>query len=190
MRAATRAPSVATSCRIAAVLALLVSVVSEPSGAVAAEAGDQAAPTNRVQSLTRSIEQNAPVADASPGAQSDPDAGYAVLRLEEERTRRYVVMGLIGACLLSLVLVLTFLCRSSACTTSALVNGSGLVLVIYATILVVVIARAERQLTAAIGVLGAIIGYLFGPATRAATRAATQVPKPKAPAEERSGAAS
>ena len=175
MSAATRASGRATSRRIAAVLAILVSLVCEPIGVRAAEAaGNPAAPPNRLESLTRSIEQNAPVAEAAPGAQNDPDAGYAALRLEEERTRRYIVMGLIGACLLSLVLVLTFLCRSSACTTSALVNGSGLVLVIYATILVVVIARAEQQLTAAIGVLGAIIGYLFGTATRAATTASAQ----------------
>jgi hypothetical protein len=89
--------------------------------------------------------------------------------------------------LFSLVLVLTFLCRNTSCTTAALVNGSGLVLVIYATILVVVIARAEQQLTAAIGVLGAIIGYLFGTATRGAA-ADKQAAKSSLPVEKRSPA--
>jgi hypothetical protein len=65
-----------------------------------------------------------------------------------------------------------------------------LVLVIYATILVVVIARAEQQLTAAIGVLGAIIGYLFGSAARAATTADKQTAAGKTLADPRSGAAS
>jgi hypothetical protein len=53
-----------------------------------------------------------------------------------------------------------------------------------------VIARAEQQLTAAIGVLGAIIGYLFGSAARAATTADKQTAAGKTLADPRSGAAS
>lgn len=48
-----------------------------------------------------------------------------------------------------------------------IVNGSGMVLVIYATVMVVIIAKAEQQLTAAIGILGAIVGYLFGSTAKA-----------------------
>lgn len=48
-----------------------------------------------------------------------------------------------------------------------IVNGSGMVLVIYATVMVVIIAKAEQQLTAAIGILGAIVGYLFGATAKA-----------------------
>jgi hypothetical protein len=40
------------------------------------------------------------------------------------------------------------------------------VLVVYATILVVMIGKTDQQLTAAIGILGAIAGYLFGAATK------------------------
>jgi hypothetical protein len=46
------------------------------------------------------------------------------------------------------------------------VNGSGLVLVIFATVLVVILAKVDQQLTAATGILGAIAGYLFGKATK------------------------
>ena len=49
-----------------------------------------------------------------------------------------------------------------------MVNGSGLVLVIFATVLVVVLAKVDQQLTAATGILGAIAGYLFGKATKGA----------------------
>jgi hypothetical protein len=178
-----------SSCQCVVVLVLLISVALEATVASAAQTSGSAAPTSQLESLKQNIEQSAPVAEDKISPQSDPDSGYAALRLEEERTRRYVVLGLIGACLASLVLVLTFLCRNNSCTTSALVNGSGLVLVIYATILVVVIARAEQQLTAAIGVLGAIIGYLFGSATRAGATE-KQTAKNRALAEERSGAVS
>jgi len=40
------------------------------------------------------------------------------------------------------------------------------VLVIFATVLVVILAKAEQQLTAATGILGAIAGYLFGKTTK------------------------
>lgn len=190
MKTATRALSVTTSCQFVAGLVLLISVTHDPIVASAAQGSGSATLTNPLQSLKQSIEQSAPVAEESVSPQNDPDSGYAALRLEEERTRRYIVIGLIAACLASLVLVLTFLCRNSSCTTSAVVNGSGLVLVIYATILVVVIARAEQQLTAAIGVLGAIIGYLFGSATRAVMTAEKQTAKNKALVGERSGAIS
>jgi hypothetical protein len=47
-----------------------------------------------------------------------------------------------------------------------IVHGSGLVLVVFATVLVVTMAETEQQLTAAIGILGAIVGYLFGSTSR------------------------
>jgi hypothetical protein len=171
-------------------LVLLISVTHEPIPASAAQGSGSAALTNPLQSLKQSIEQSAPVAEDSVSPQKDLDSGYAALRLEEERTRRYIVIGLIVACLASLALVLTFLCRNNSCTTAALVSGSGLVLVIYATILVVVIARAEQQLTAAIGVLGAITGYLFGSATRAGKTAEKQTARNEPLVEERAGAIS
>ena len=43
-----------------------------------------------------------------------------------------------------------------------MVTGSGLVLVIFATVLVVILAKVDQQLTAATEILGAIAGYLFG----------------------------
>jgi hypothetical protein len=40
------------------------------------------------------------------------------------------------------------------------------VLVIFATVLVVILAKVDQQLTAATGILGAIAGYLFGKTTK------------------------
>jgi len=37
-----------------------------------------------------------------------------------------------------------------------------LIIIVYGTIILVLVAEAEQQLTAAIGILGAIAGYLFG----------------------------
>jgi hypothetical protein len=125
MRPASGALAAAISCGILAGLGVLVGLTAHPHRVRAGEASGSTVQTSRLQSLTRMIEQNAPVAEDGAGPQTDADVGYAALRLEEERTRRYIVMGLIGACLLSLVLVLTFLCRNRSCTTSALVNGSG-----------------------------------------------------------------
>jgi hypothetical protein len=43
-----------------------------------------------------------------------------------------------------------------------MVNATGLVLVIFSTIIIILLADVEVQLTAAMGVLGGIAGFLFG----------------------------
>ena len=43
-----------------------------------------------------------------------------------------------------------------------MINGTGLVLVIFSTVMIIIIADVEVQLIAAMGVLGGIAGYLFG----------------------------
>src|SRR2546422_6905212 len=45
------------------------------------------------------------------------------------------------------VAVLIFLVRSNQCTGSSIAHGCGLVLVVYATVIVVILARADQQLT-------------------------------------------
>lgn len=46
-------------------------------------------------------------------------------------------------------------------TPQDVLNVSGLSLIIFGTLLVVMVADAEAQLTAAVGILGALAGYLF-----------------------------
>lgn len=94
-------------------------------------------------------------------------ADYARYRMEEESNRRLLALSVMGTGILSLFLVLAYL-KSREAAPETVVNGSGLVLVIFATVLVVILAKVDQQLTAATGILGAIAGYLFGKATTGA----------------------
>lgn len=71
----------------------------------------------------------------------------------------YVVI-LCCVALSSLLIVLYFL-RSKTYTSKDVVSVTGLTLIIFGTIILVLIVDTSEQLTAAIGVLGAIAGYLF-----------------------------
>lgn len=90
---------------------------------------------------------------------------FSELRLEEEANRRTLALYVMGAALLALLFVLAIMCWRQA-PAETLVSGSGLVLVIFATVLVIILAKVDQQLTAATGILGAIAGYLFGKTTK------------------------
>ena len=95
----------------------------------------------------------------------DLDVEFSRYRMEEESNRRLLALCVMVTAALSLIFVLTYLYWRQA-TPETLVNGSGLVLVIFATVLVVILAKTDQQLTATTGILGAIAGYLFGKATK------------------------
>lgn len=82
------------------------------------------------------------------------------LRKAEEANRLVLAIIVTGAGAISLLFVLLILYKRQA-QPEAMVAGSGLVLVIFATVLVVILAKTDQQLTAPIGILGAIAGYLF-----------------------------
>jgi len=90
----------------------------------------------------------------------------AEFRKLQEIHRLYLLLGIIGATPVLLFLVLAYLKRSPRYSAQTVVNASGMVLVIQATIFVVMASPTTEQLTAAIGVLGAIAGYLFGAAQK------------------------
>lgn len=92
---------------------------------------------------------------------ADPFAIKAEYRLAQERTKLYVCGILSGLVVLSLVIVLKFIIRSSH-SPAHIVNASALILIVFASIFIVVLADTETQLTASTGILGAIAGYLFG----------------------------
>jgi len=71
----------------------------------------------------------------------------------------YIVL-LSSLCIVSLTIILHFL-KQSEHTAKDMVNASGLTLIIFGTIILVLVASTSEQLTAAIGILGAIAGYLF-----------------------------
>jgi hypothetical protein len=101
------------------------------------------------------------VAPASTEAATD----YSRYRMAEESNRLILALSVMGAGVLSLFIVLAYL-RSIGAAPESVVTGSGLVLVVFATVLIVILVKRDEQLTAATGILGAIAGYLFGKAAK------------------------
>lgn len=82
-------------------------------------------------------------------------------RMQQERNKVYEVLILSVLALGSLFLALRFLSAKSAYSGPHIVNATGLICIIFGTILLVIMAQSDQQLTAAVGILGAIAGYLF-----------------------------
>lgn len=120
-----------------------------------------------VAALLQEAKESAPKPAQGVAPSGDVSSDYGAYKIEEEKSRRILIGALLAASIVSLVIVLRFLTRNGPCGAMTIVNGSGMVLVIYATVMVVIIAKAEQQLTAAIGILGAIVGYLFGATAKA-----------------------
>ncbi len=89
---------------------------------------------------------------------SQRNMAFAMSQLDSEFW--YVTM-LGSMCVITLLIALFFLARKESYTSKDLVNVIGLTLIIYSTIILVLVVRTSEQLTAAIGILGAIAGYLF-----------------------------
>ena len=95
-------------------------------------------------------------------------AGEKVGAYDEYYSRRqrntlYFALILAATALLAHLLVLQSLRRDgSSKTPTAIVSATGLIYIIFGTILLVVIATTDQQLTASMGILGAVAGYLFG----------------------------
>jgi len=99
---------------------------------------------------------------AAPSAMPEAEQYYHDLRLEQERNKLIEVVILCLLTLISLVIVLSFLAKSPGYSSSDMVNATGLIFIISGTIILVIMADTEQQLTAAMGILGAVAGYLFG----------------------------
>jgi protein-S-isoprenylcysteine O-methyltransferase Ste14 len=77
---------------------------------------------------------------------------------------RFAVLLAVTA-LLAHVVAVVFLSRQRAEAKelgTSIMTSTGLIYVIFGTILIVVISSTDQQLTAAIGIMGAVAGYLFG----------------------------
>jgi len=72
-----------------------------------------------------------------------------------------IICLLIAAMLVSQFTLLYFINKTKP-SAEEIFHASGLVLIIFGTILVVILVETDQQLTAPIGILGAIAGYLFG----------------------------
>ncbi len=101
-----------------------------------------------------------------PGTTQSYDANNTTLQYHEwkmllERNRLIYCVVLSLTAVISLAIMLWFLTKSKH-SAENIVSASGLVFIIFGTIILVILASADAQLTAAIGVMGAIAGYLFG----------------------------
>jgi hypothetical protein len=95
-------------------------------------------------------------------AEDNAPAATDTVKQSRVENEFYYVVILSLLCLVSLSLVLIFLLKLKQDTQPRdIVSGAGLILIVFGTIILVLIVDTTEQLTAAIGILGAIAGYLF-----------------------------
>ena len=87
-------------------------------------------------------------------------------RLLQEKHKLYLLLGIIVFTPIFLWLVLTYIRKCDSLNSEGVVHASGLVLIVQSTTFIVIAAPTSEQLTAAIGVLAAIAGYLFGSSSK------------------------
>ena len=99
------------------------------------------------------------VSEESPAAATD--RVYMDLRLALERYRLLEIIAISAAAVGLLVTVLKYLTKSHH-TAPQIINVGEVIFIIFGVMVIVVMADNETQLSASMGILGAIAGYLFG----------------------------
>lgn len=121
-----------------------------------------------VEDLIRQLDfQNAPRAGQEEGGPvattvSEADRLTHEFQMTREQNRLYECLVLSVSLIVSLLIILRFIVSTPGYSAIHIVNASALVFIIFGTIFLVILADAEAQLTASMGILGAIAGYLFG----------------------------
>jgi len=116
------------------------------------------------EQASRSAESRQPA--TSQDLQAQADRLTHEFRMRQESIKLYEIAILSALALISLIIVLRFLAARADYSGTHVVNATGLIFIIFGTIMLVIMADSEQQMTAGIGVLGAIAGYLFGAITR------------------------
>lgn len=92
------------------------------------------------------------------------------IRLNEESNRfRLIACGIVSLMAIFTILIVLRHVTKVEHTATNLIHISGLILIVFGTIILVIVADGSEQLTAPIGVLGAIAGYLFGKMDKVST---------------------
>ena len=99
----------------------------------------------------------APVTDIQERA----DMRTHEFRMHQESNKVYEILILSALALISLFVALRYLAAHTENSGPHIVNATGLVCIIFGTILLVLMAQSDQQLTASVGILGAVAGYLF-----------------------------
>jgi drug/metabolite transporter superfamily protein YnfA len=124
-------------------------------------ASAQKPPSDEASKLHQDYAFDKAVTAAAPAAipTEDDSKRFHEYRMQQQRDKLNFAILLGAVALVAHLIVLGFLYRQAP---AHIVGATGLVYIVFGTILLVVIANTEAQLTAAIGVLGAVAGYLFG----------------------------
>ena len=96
------------------------------------------------------------------------EKGKTEYTMLQEKHRIWLLIAIVVSTPILLIIILFCLKNAPDCSGESLVNAIGLVLVVEGTMFIAVAAATTEQLTAPIGILGAIAGYLFGSAKRKA----------------------
>lgn len=155
------------SRRIGALAAMVAFVVLCAAPALGAGEGG-AAGSGAVEDLLKKVQLAAPPDQKTPSSVTIPVSEYAQyqalahdFQVLQENHRHLFTFGAMGAAVLCLFLVLLFIYRNPLPSRDS-ITLVGLVLVIFGVIILIQVVDSERQLTASMGVFGAIVGYLFG----------------------------
>ena len=101
-------------------------------------------------------------ATGAGGVLSEADRLTHEYRMTQQLYKLYECIFLAFAVVACLSLVLWSIRKDQKKSGSDIVHASGLIFIIFGTIFLVILADAEAQLTASMGIMGAIAGYLFG----------------------------
>ena len=82
-------------------------------------------------------------------------------RVKRETNKLYEAGFVSVLAIILLFIVLRFLSSKGPTATPHMVSATGLICIVFGTILLVLMAETESQLTASVGILGAVAGYLF-----------------------------
>ncbi|MGA2138252.1 MAG: hypothetical protein ABSH14_05260 [Verrucomicrobiia bacterium] len=105
--------------------------------------------------------QTPEAASSEPAPALATDKVYMTLKLSLERYRLLEIIAISLAVIALLATVLVFLTKGRY--SAAHIIGAGeVIFIIFGVILVVILADSEAHLTAPMGILGAVAGYLFG----------------------------
>jgi hypothetical protein len=102
---------------------------------------------------------------SAPSIAAEADKLQAEIIMARERNKFVSIGFLLVSLMVSLYCILHFI-RKTRHAADDIVHASGLVLIIFGTIIIVLMVDVEQQLTAAIGIMGAIAGYIFGTMNR------------------------
>jgi hypothetical protein len=81
--------------------------------------------------------------------------------MHREDNKVYELIIVSALALIALFMVLRFLTAKTAHSGPHIVSATGLICIIFGTIIVGIMAQTDQQMTAAVGILGAVAGYLF-----------------------------